>query len=90
MAWRVQADRWEDCRDRTEALMRYRLSSAWPMGAVLCPAGTVIDANANDRWSQLAKGKTIPINATPLDEEAWQAQLAAYPDHRYLLGGGWQ
>ena len=30
------------------------------------------------------------FNATPLDEEAWQAQLAAYPDHRYLLGGGWQ
>jgi len=80
----------EACRDRTEALMRYRLSSAWPMGAVLCPAGTVIDANANDRWSQLAKGKTIPINATPLDDEAWQAQLRAYPDQKHLLGGGWQ
>jgi hypothetical protein len=50
----------------------------------------VIDASANDRWSQLAKGKTIPIDATPLDEEAWQAQLRAYPDHRHLLGGGWQ
>jgi hypothetical protein len=42
-----------------------------------------------DRWSKLAKGKTIPINATPLDDEAWQAQLQAYPEHKYLLGGGW-
>jgi hypothetical protein len=70
--------------------MRYRLSSAWRMGAMLCPAGTVIDFSRRDHWSELAKGKVIPINATPLDEEAWQAQLSAYPDHRHLLGGGWQ
>jgi hypothetical protein len=64
--------------------MRYRLSSAWRIGAVLCPAGTVIDASTNDYWSKAAKGKVIPINATPLDEEAWQAQLAAYQEHKHL------
>jgi hypothetical protein len=70
--------------------MRFKLSQAWPLDAVLCPAGTIIDASVNDYWSRRAKGKTIPINATPLDDEAWQAQLRAYPDHRHLLGGGWQ
>jgi hypothetical protein len=66
--------------------MRFRLSTAWE-GA---PAGTIIDTSKRDRWSELAKGKTIPFNATPLDEEAWQAQLRAYPDQKHLLGGGWQ
>jgi hypothetical protein len=71
-------------------MMRFRLSSDWRVGAALCPEGTVIDASASDRWSLVAKGKTIPFDATPLDEEAWQAQLRAYPEHRHLLGGGWQ
>ena len=70
--------------------MRYRLSSPWPLGAVLCPAGTIIDASANDHWSKAAKGKTIPFNAVPIDEEAWAEQLKAYWEHRHLLGGGWQ
>jgi hypothetical protein len=60
------------------------------VGAALIPAGTVIDFAKRDQWSKLAKDKTIPINATPLDQEAWQAQLAAYPDQKHLLGGGWQ
>jgi hypothetical protein len=70
--------------------MKFRLSQSWRLGAVLCPAGTVLDFSKRDRWSELAKGKTIPLSATPLDQEAWEAQLAAYPDHRYLLGGGWR
>jgi hypothetical protein len=71
--------------------MRFRITGqGWRLGDALVPADTVIDASAKDRWSQRAKGKVIPLNATPLDEEAWQAQLAAYPDQKHLLGGGWQ
>jgi hypothetical protein len=70
--------------------MRFRLMEGWQLGDALVPADTVIDLAKHDRWSKLAKGKVIPLNATCLDDEAWQAQLAAYPDHRHLLGGGWQ
>jgi hypothetical protein len=54
------------------------------------PSGTIIDFAKRDHWSKLAKGKVIPLNATCLDEEAWQAQLQAYPDQKHLLGGGWE
>ena len=70
--------------------MRFRITGqGWRLGDALVPADTVIDFAKRDQWSQRAKGKTIPINATPLDDEAWQAQLAAYPDQKHLLGGGW-
>lgn len=71
--------------------MRFQITGqGWPLqgGAALAPAGTVIDWSANDHFSVYARGLTIPINATALDDEAWQAQLAAYPDHRHLLGSG--
>jgi hypothetical protein len=42
-----------------------------------------------DKWTALAAGK-IPLNATPLDQEAHEAQQSTYPDHKHLLGGGWQ
>jgi hypothetical protein len=69
--------------------MRFQINGqGWPLqgGAALAPAGTVIDWSANDHWSLYARGLTIPMNATPLDDEARQAQLAAYPNHKYLLG----
>jgi hypothetical protein len=60
--------------------MRFRITGAgWRLGDALVPADTVIDLAKSDRWSKLAKGKTIPINATPLDREALEAQVAAYP-----------
>jgi hypothetical protein len=55
------------------------------VGAVLCPANTVIDTSKRDHWSELAKGKTIPFNAVALDAEAYEAQLKAYPDSKHLL-----
>jgi hypothetical protein len=71
--------------------MKFKIIGAgWQLGDALVPADTVIDLVKSDRWSKLAKGKTIPINATPLDEEAWQAQLAAYPNQKHLLGGAWE
>jgi hypothetical protein len=70
--------------------MRFRITGDWQLGDAAAPKDTIIDFAKHDRWSKLAKGKTIPINATPLDDEAWQAQLQAYPDQKHLLGGGWQ
>jgi hypothetical protein len=69
--------------------MKFQITGrGWLLSGVLAPAGTIIDAKGTDRWSLAARGKGIPLNATPLDEEAWQAQPAAYPDQKHLLGGG--
>ena len=71
--------------------MRYQITGAgWRVGQYLIPSGTVIDTGATDRWSLFARGRTPPINCTALDDEAWQAQLQAYPEQKHLLGGGWQ
>jgi hypothetical protein len=70
--------------------MRFRLSSPWQLDAVIAPEGTVIDASADDYWSQKAKGKTIPFTAICLDQQAWEEQLKVYWEHRHLLRGGWQ
>ena len=65
--------------------MKYRIEPpGWPVGGVLIPSGTIVQ---DQDW---AKGLTIPINACPLDAEAHEAQLKAYPEHRYLLRGGWE
>jgi hypothetical protein len=70
--------------------MKFRIAqSGWRLGGALVPANTIIDARAKDRWSQLAKGKPVPIDAVPLDQEAWETQLRLYPDHKHLLRGGW-
>ena len=70
--------------------MIFRLTQPWPLDAVIAPAGTVVDASTDDYWALKARGLTPPLSAVPCDREAWEAQLAAYPDHRHLLGGGWQ
>jgi hypothetical protein len=68
--------------------MRYRIEPpGWPVAGALLPAGTIVDTSDPDC---LVKGLTPPLNSQALDEEAWRALLAAYPDHRHLLGGGWQ
>jgi hypothetical protein len=71
--------------------MRFRITGqGWRLDrSTLVPANTVIDASASDRWSKRARGLPPPINATALDREAFEAQLAAYPEHKHLLGGGW-
>jgi hypothetical protein len=69
--------------------MKYQITGqGWPIGQFLVPTGSIIDASADDHWSLCARGLTIPITATCLDAEAWQAQQAAYPEHLHLLGPG--
>ena len=69
--------------------MRFQITGpGWPLDgdAWLAPAGTIFDYDNPDHWtSRIARG-VIPINATPLDDEARQAQLKAYPEHKHLLG----
>ena len=69
--------------------MRFQVNGpGWPLdgGAWLAPAGTIFDYDTPDHWTtRIARG-VIPINATPLDEEAHLAQLKAYPEHKHLLG----
>jgi len=48
----------------------------WSVGAVFVPAGTIITIGAGDVYSQAAVGKTIPMDCTPMDDEA-KAALAA-------------
>ena len=71
--------------------MKFRITGqGWPLagGARLVPSGTEFDFSI-PAHKALAQGM-IPINATCLDEEAWLEQLRLYPEHRHLLGGGWQ
>jgi hypothetical protein len=69
--------------------MRYRITGDWRLGDAVAPANTIIDFTKSDRWSKLAKGKAIPLTATPLDEEALLEQTRLYPDSKHLLRGGW-
>ena len=70
--------------------MRFRIiGTGWRIGDALVPADTIIDASAKDRWSKLARGLTPPLSAQPLDREALEAQVAAYPDAKHLLSGAW-
>ena len=70
--------------------MRFRITGkGWRLGDALVPADTIIDLAKSDRWSKLAKGKPVPFDAVPLDEEALQEQVRLYPDHKHLLRGGW-
>jgi hypothetical protein len=69
--------------------VRFKITAGWRLGDALVPADTIIDLAKSDRWSQRAKGKPIPLDAVPLDEQAWQEQLRLYPEHKHLLRGGW-
>jgi hypothetical protein len=69
--------------------MKFRLTQSWPLdgGAWTAPAGTVFDYDGTpDHWTTRAPRGSIPVNATPLDQESWDAQQAAFPEHRHLLG----
>ena len=67
-------------------MMRYQIIADWAIAGGLLKAGAIIDtADSNCP----ARDLTIPITARCLDQESWDAQVAAYPDQKHLLGGAW-
>jgi hypothetical protein len=56
--------------------MKFRIISAWPVGAVVIPNGTLVDL-ASVEYAHL-KGKIPPKDAVALDEEAFRAMSYAY------------
>ena len=71
--------------------MKFRITGqGWRLGDdAIVPAGAIIDASASDRWSKRVRGLPPPLDAVPLDREALEAQVAAYPEHKHLLSGAW-
>ena len=72
--------------------MRFQLREDWSLfgGTWIVPSETVIDSASNDQWSRRARGLTPPLTAVARDQEAWEAQVREYGEHKHLLGGGWQ
>ena len=68
--------------------MKFKIQEGWRLGGLICPPGTIISSDGKDRWSQRAKGKPVPFDAVPLDQEAWETQLRLCPEHKHLLRGG--
>lgn len=59
--------------------MRFQITGqGWPLGAFLAPSGTIFDYDKPDMWTALAPRGLMPINATPLDDEAYQAGRNLY------------
>jgi hypothetical protein len=62
--------------------MKFQVNGqGWPVGQSLVPAGTVIDHSASDDWSRVARAYVLPPNASPLDDEAYQAMKTNYSPH---------
>ena len=68
---------------------------AWPVGPWLIPTGTVVEGVAGaageiaeaPKWNGMALPLPLPINATPLDEEAALMMLRWYGEGElYRLG----
>ena len=60
--------------------------AGWPLGAVLVPAGTILDWDKPDHFTDRVPRGQIPINASPLDAEAWNSQQTAHAANKHLLG----
>jgi hypothetical protein len=61
------------------------LTHGWPVGAVLIPAGTVLDYDDEKDWlAQLAKKQgCLPVNTLCLDADAWAYSCSLYPSHSF-------
>ena len=66
--------------------MKFLLLGDWPCagGALLVPAGTVIDGN-DPKWNGTSLPTPMPLNAKALDQDAYDALCVWYQDHLYLL-----
>ena len=66
--------------------MKYQiLSGGFPVGQHLIPAGTIIDTDANDQWSSLAKGRPPPLNVMALDKVTWLWLQKLYPGEAHQI-----
>jgi hypothetical protein len=53
--------------------MRYQIrTGGWPIGSWLIPVNTILDFSKPDDRTRLAEGKTPPLNARPMDDEAYR------------------
>jgi hypothetical protein len=70
-------------------MSRYQITQhGFPVGDRLIPNGTVIDTDAQDDWSKLARGLAPPLNAQPLDQAAFDKMKSVYPEHtRWIVTG---
>ena len=66
--------------------MKYQiLGGGFPVGQHLIPAGTIIDTDANDQWSNLAKGRPPPLTAMPLDRLTWEWMQKLHPGEKHQI-----
>jgi len=70
--------------------MIYELLADWSVGSVTVAKGTVLDFDhPGSVESSVGRDTCPPLFAKAMDQEAFEAQVAAYPDAKHLLGGAW-
>jgi hypothetical protein len=63
--------------------MKFQIGpQGWPIGGMLIPASTVIDLTKPEGelsdWEKLARGHPLPMDAGPLDDEAYAELVRAH------------
>ena len=71
--------------------MIYEVLQDWEVGDVVVAKGTILNFdNPQSIESAVGRDRSPPLFARAMDDEAYQAQLKAYPDSVHLLGGAWK
>jgi len=71
--------------------MIYQVLQDWEVGSVVVAKGTILNFdNPGSVESSVGRDRSPPLFSRALDDEAYQAQLKAYPDSVHLLGGAWR
>ena len=70
--------------------MIYEVLQDWPVGDVVVAKGTILNFdNPGSIESAVGRDRSPPLFARAMDQEAFEAQVAAYPDAKHLLPGAW-
>jgi hypothetical protein len=71
--------------------MKYEVLHDWKVGDVVVTKGTVLDFdNPRSQFEGVVgRDRCPPLAARAMDQEAFEAQVRAYPDAKHLLGGAW-
>ena len=70
--------------------MIYEVLQDWEVGSVVVAKGTILDFdNPRSVESSVGRDRSPPLFAKAMDQEAFEAQLRAFPDAKHLLPGGW-